>query len=133
MLDDWEENLAIITANRTMDDELVIIHLGDCLLKERGEVCVLACFMCRSSLNMIHLNASFLLQIIAAHTCYLVAEANFEPYSDSARLCLIGADHWKCPRTYASPEAIQVSPTCPFSQYFFFNKGIAWFSQFVCA
>lgn len=82
MLDEWEENLAIITANRTKDDELVIIHLGDCLWKERGE-------------------------IAAAHICYLVAEANFESYSDSARLCLIGADHWKFPRTYASPEAIQ--------------------------
>lgn len=49
-----------------------------------------------------------MIQIIAAHICYLVAEANFEPYSDSARLCLIGADHWKHPRTYACPEAIQV-------------------------
>lgn len=38
MLDDWEENLAVITANRTKDDELVIIHLGDCLWKERSEV-----------------------------------------------------------------------------------------------
>ncbi|XP_077236494.1 protein transport protein SEC16A homolog [Tasmannia lanceolata] len=82
MLDDWEGNLAIITANRTKDDELVIINLGDCLWKERGE-------------------------IIAAHTCYLVAEANFDSYSDSARLCLVGADHWKYPRTYASPDAIQ--------------------------
>ncbi|KAF3448329.1 hypothetical protein FNV43_RR09042 [Rhamnella rubrinervis] len=82
MLDDWEENLAVITANRTKDDELVIIHLGDCLWKERSE-------------------------IAAAHICYLVAEANFESYSDSARLCLIGSDHWKFPRTYASPEAIQ--------------------------
>ncbi|CAJ1928454.1 unnamed protein product [Sphenostylis stenocarpa] len=82
MLDDWEENLAVITANRTKGDELVIIHLGDCLWKERSE-------------------------ITAAHICYLVAEANFESYSDSARLCLIGADHWKSPRTYASPEAIQ--------------------------
>ncbi|KAK7330766.1 hypothetical protein VNO77_24965 [Canavalia gladiata] len=82
MLDDWEENLAVITANRTKDDELVIIHLGDCLWRERSE-------------------------IIAAHICYLVAEANFESYSDSARLCLIGADHWKFPRTYANPEAIQ--------------------------
>ncbi|CAJ1943356.1 unnamed protein product [Sphenostylis stenocarpa] len=83
MLCDWEENLAVITANRTKDDELVIIHLGDCLWRERS-------------------------QIIAAHICYLVAEANFESYSDSARLCLIGADHWKFPRTYSSPEAIQV-------------------------
>ncbi|XP_057786972.1 protein transport protein SEC16B homolog [Salvia miltiorrhiza] len=82
MLDDWEENLAVITANRTKDDELVLIHLGDCLWKERSD-------------------------IIAAHICYLVAEASFEPYSDSARLCLIGADHWKSPRTYAGPEAIQ--------------------------
>ncbi|KAG5539867.1 hypothetical protein RHGRI_020177 [Rhododendron griersonianum] len=82
MLDNWEENLAVITANRTKDDELVLIHLGDCLWKDRSE-------------------------IIAAHICYLVAEATFEPYSDSARLCLIGADHLKFPRTYASPDAIQ--------------------------
>lgn len=38
MLNDWEENLAVITANRTKDDELVIIHLGDCLWKDRSEV-----------------------------------------------------------------------------------------------
>ncbi|CAI0413262.1 unnamed protein product [Linum tenue] len=82
MLDDWEQNLALITANRTKDDELVIVHLGDCLWKDRSE-------------------------IVAAHICYLVAEANFESYSDTARLCLIGADHWKHPRTFASPEAIQ--------------------------
>ncbi|XP_055819679.1 protein transport protein SEC16B homolog [Solanum dulcamara] len=82
ILDDWEENLAVITANRTKDDELVLIHLGDCLWKERSA-------------------------IVAAHICYLVAEANFEQYSDTARLCLVGADHLKFPRTYASPEAIQ--------------------------
>ncbi|CAL5352522.1 unnamed protein product [Camellia sinensis] len=87
MLDNWEENLAVITANRTKDDELVLIHLGDCLWKERSEN-------------------------IAAYICYLVAEANFEPYSDSARLCLIGADHWKFPRTYASPDVIQVPLNC---------------------
>ncbi|CAI9274231.1 unnamed protein product [Lactuca saligna] len=82
MIEDWEENLAVITANRTKDDELVLIHLGDCLWKERSN-------------------------IMAAHICYLVAEANFEAYSDTARLCLIGADHWKHPRTYAGPQAIQ--------------------------
>ncbi|WOL06209.1 hypothetical protein Cni_G14941 [Canna indica] len=81
-LGDWEKHLAIITANRTKDDELVIIHLGDCVWREKGE-------------------------ISAAHICYLVAEANFEPYSESARMCLLGADHWKWPRTYASPDAIQ--------------------------
>ncbi|CAA2985307.1 Protein transport protein Sec16B [Olea europaea subsp. europaea] len=82
ILDGWEENLAVITANRTKDDELVLIHLGDSLWKDRSD-------------------------IIAAHICYLVAEASLESYSDSARLCLVGADHWKFPRTYASPEAIQ--------------------------
>ncbi|KAJ9556248.1 hypothetical protein OSB04_010862, partial [Centaurea solstitialis] len=91
MLDDWEDNLAVITANRTKDDELVLIHLGDCLWKERSN-------------------------IIAAHICYLVAEANFEPYSDSARVCLIGADHWKHPRTYASPEAIQRTEVYEYSK-----------------
>ncbi|TXG63492.1 hypothetical protein EZV62_010486 [Acer yangbiense] len=30
MLDNWEENLAIITANRTKGDELLVVHLGDC-------------------------------------------------------------------------------------------------------
>nr|GEY08039.1 protein transport protein SEC16B homolog isoform X1 [Tanacetum cinerariifolium] len=91
MLDDWEGNLAVITANRTKDDELVLIHLGDCLWKERSN-------------------------IIAAHICYLVAEANFESYSDSARLCLIGTDHWKHPRTYASPEAIQRTEVYEYSK-----------------
>ncbi|KAJ7011397.1 protein transport protein SEC16B [Populus alba x Populus x berolinensis] len=38
MLDDWEENLAVITANRTKDDELVLMHLGDCLWKDRSEL-----------------------------------------------------------------------------------------------
>ena len=41
--------------------------------------------------------------------CYLVADANLEPYSGNSRLCLIGADHCKYPRTYASAEAIQAS------------------------
>uniref|UniRef100_A0A0E0DVI8 Protein transport protein sec16 n=1 Tax=Oryza meridionalis TaxID=40149 RepID=A0A0E0DVI8_9ORYZ len=82
MLDDWQENLAIITANRTKGDDLVIMHLGDCLWKEKNEVA-------------------------AAHSCYLAAELNIESYSESSRMCLIGADHLRCPRTFTSPEAIQ--------------------------
>ncbi|XP_062233837.1 protein transport protein SEC16B homolog isoform X2 [Phragmites australis] len=82
MLDDWQENLAIITANRTKGDDLVITHLGDCLWKEKNEVA-------------------------SAHACYLVAELNIDSYSESARMCLIGADHLRCPRTFTSPEAIQ--------------------------
>lgn len=44
MLDYWEENLAMITANRTKGDELVITHLGDCIWRERGEVWCRAIF-----------------------------------------------------------------------------------------
>lgn len=40
MLDDWEENLAVIAANRTKDDELVLIHLGDCMWKEKNDVSI---------------------------------------------------------------------------------------------
>ncbi|EFJ23587.1 hypothetical protein SELMODRAFT_415403 [Selaginella moellendorffii] len=82
MLEEWQENLAIMAANRTNGDERVIMHLGDCLWRHRDEIC-------------------------GAHICYLVANASFEPFSPSARLCLIGAAHCKYPRTYASPEAIQ--------------------------
>lgn len=99
-------------ANRTKDDEFSIIHLGDCLWKERSEVHVFSVVQgCLHSL-IAHLFSQFSLmciKVIGAHVCYLVAETNFESYSDSARLCLIGADHIGCPRTYAHPEAIQVS------------------------
>jgi hypothetical protein len=84
MLEEWQENLAIMAANRTAGDERVILHLGDCLWRARGEV-------------------------NAAHICYLVADAALESYSQSARLCLIGADHCKNPRTYVTADAIQAS------------------------
>jgi hypothetical protein len=48
-------------------------------------------------------------QVNAAHICYLVADAALESYSQSARLCLIGADHCKNPRTYVTADAIQAS------------------------
>jgi hypothetical protein len=48
------------------------------------------------------------MQVAAAHSCYLVAELNIDSYSESARICLVGADHLRCPRTFTSPEAIQV-------------------------
>jgi COPII coat assembly protein SEC16 len=48
------------------------------------------------------------MKVASAHSCYLVAELNIDSYSGSARMCLIGADHLRCPRTFTSPEAIQV-------------------------
>eukprot|EP00250_Pteridium_aquilinum_P020169 c24732_g1_i2 orf=274-5169(+) len=82
MLADWMGNLSIIAANPTNGDEQVITHLGDCLWKDHGEVA-------------------------GAHTCYLVADANFESYSENARLCLVGADHFKWQRTFATATSIQ--------------------------
>ncbi|MCO5602339.1 hypothetical protein L7F22_056469 [Adiantum nelumboides] len=82
MLRDWLGNLSIIAANPTKGDEQVITHLGDSLWKDQGEVA-------------------------GAHTCYLVADTTFESFSKEARLCLVGADHFKYERTFATPQAIQ--------------------------
>ncbi|XP_024391506.1 protein transport protein SEC16A homolog [Physcomitrium patens] len=82
MLDEWRENIAMMAANRTQGDERVMLHLGDRLWGVRGEVA-------------------------AAHLCYLVADANLASYSGNARLCLIGGDHCKNPRTFVTAEAIQ--------------------------
>lgn len=108
MLDDWQENLAIITANRTKGDDLVITHLGDCLWKEKNEVRIFLMNLLVSVL-WFEPNALFFSQVASAHSCYLVAELNIDSYSESARMCLIGADHLRCPRTFTSPEAIQVN------------------------
>ncbi|KAL3685238.1 hypothetical protein R1sor_003260 [Riccia sorocarpa] len=91
MLEEWQENLSIMAANRTNGDDRVISHLGDCLWKVKGEVA-------------------------AAHICYLVADAVFEPYTSTSRLCLTGADHWSNPRTFATPEAIQRTEVYEYSK-----------------
>jgi hypothetical protein len=41
MLDGWQENFAIMVANRTQGDERVMLHLGDRLWGVRGEVGVI--------------------------------------------------------------------------------------------
>ncbi|GMH13535.1 hypothetical protein Nepgr_015376 [Nepenthes gracilis] len=78
-LDNWDENLVVITAHKAENDHLVITHLGDSLWKD--------------------MNA-----IAAAHIYYLVAKADFELYSNSTRLCLDGGNPWNFPRAYASPH-----------------------------
>ena len=39
MLAEWRETLAIMAANRTKDDERVMLRLGDRLWEERRQVC----------------------------------------------------------------------------------------------
>ncbi|CAI5496808.1 unnamed protein product, partial [Closterium sp. Naga37s-1] len=84
MVAEWRENVALMAATRTSGDERVISHLGDCLWRLRGDVA-------------------------AAHICYLVAAGSLEPFSSSARMCLLGTDHLKHPRTFVTARAIQRS------------------------
>ncbi|KAJ0970518.1 hypothetical protein J5N97_018477 [Dioscorea zingiberensis] len=95
MLDDWEENLAIIAANRTKDDELVIIHLGDCLWKERGEV-------------------------TAAHTCYLaIQRTEFYEYSKvlgNSQFILLPFQPYKLIYAYMLAEVGKVSESLRYCQ-----------------
>ncbi|CAI5995746.1 unnamed protein product [Closterium sp. NIES-64] len=84
MVAEWRENVALMAATRTSGDERVISHLGDCLWRLKGDVA-------------------------AAHICYLVAAGSLEPFSSSARMCLLGTDHLKHPRTFVTAQAIQRS------------------------
>ena len=45
--------------------------------------------------------------VFAAHAAYALAGATPQPFHPSSRLCLVGADHRRNPRTYATPAAIQ--------------------------
>lgn len=101
MLDQWQENLAILAANRAAGDDKVITHLGDCLWRTRGEVA-------------------------AAHMCYLVADAQPEAFSGTSRVCLIGVDQYKYPRTFATPEGIQVAVTAFLLGFRCRARGVFW-------
>lgn len=67
MLDDWEENLAVITANRTKDDHLVIMHLGDCLWRERSEVYIVV-----FNLVLFHLEDAFACFFLLEEYCFFI-------------------------------------------------------------
>jgi hypothetical protein len=43
----------------------------------------------------------------AAHAAYVLAGATPQPFHPSTRVCLVGADHRRRPRTYPTPAAIQ--------------------------
>jgi hypothetical protein len=82
MLAEWRENVAILAANRTKGDEALLFKLGDRLWAERGDAA-------------------------AAQLVYLVAGLPVQAYSPGARLCLVGADHKRTRRTYATPAAVR--------------------------
>lgn len=47
------------------------------------------------------------LQVEAAHLCYMVAGLAPQSFDVAARLCLLGADHRASPRCFASVAALQ--------------------------
>jgi len=85
LMTEWRSNLAMMLANRTNGDQKVITMLGDRLWKHQQHP-------------------------LCAHLCYLLANIPLQPYSSRSRLCVLGSDHIRCPRTYAkSPECVQLT------------------------
>ena len=82
LLPRWREHVAILASNGAPGDREVLAALGDALWTRRGAVS-------------------------AAHVSYVLAGASPTPFHPSARVCLVGADHRRFPRTYATPDAIQ--------------------------
>jgi len=99
LLGEWRENLAILASNYTGQGSQLICSMGDRLWKERSDV---------------H----------AAQLCYLIAGVFPEALSQGSKLCLIGGDHRRFKRTYASSlasiqrtEIYEWSKACGNSQY----------------
>lgn len=79
----WREHVAILCSNPTKGTEFMLKALGDELWRQ-------------NDLN-------------AAHAVYALSKERPAPYSFNSRMCLIGADHRKFPRTYATPQAVQLT------------------------
>lgn len=82
LLSDWRKAVSIIAANRVDRGEEALVAIGDALWSSTG-------------------------QCSAAQLSYIVGGMPLQPMSQEARLCLVGADHRRFPRTFASNEAIQ--------------------------
>lgn len=82
LLSDWRKSVAIIASNRAERGEEALVAIGDALWSTSG-------------------------QYSAAQLSYIVGGMPLQPKSQDARLCLVGADHRRYPRTFATNEAIQ--------------------------
>ncbi|XP_024543719.1 protein transport protein SEC16A homolog [Selaginella moellendorffii] len=82
ILDHWHEHLALMATNRTSGNDDAITRLGDALWGQKE-------------------------QVAAAHLCYLLVDQNPEAFFSDGRIRLIGADHWKYPRTFFTPLAFK--------------------------
>jgi len=82
LLDQWQENLCMMLANRTANDKANMLRMGDALWSVHSSV-------------------------EAAHVCYLAAEQYLEPDLPNSRMVLIGASHRAHRRQFISAEALQ--------------------------
>jgi len=83
LLPRWREHIAILCSNPAKGSDFVLKALGDEL-------------WCQND-------------ITAAHVAYALSKQRPTPYSFNSRLCLIGADHRKFPRTYVTPRAVHLT------------------------
>lgn len=83
LLPRWREHVAILCGNPANGSAFVLRALGDELWQRND--------------------------LFASHVAYILAKERPIPYALNSRLCLLGADHRKYPRTYATPQAIQLT------------------------
>jgi len=83
LLPRWREHVAILCGNPANGSAFVLRALGDELWQRND--------------------------LFASHIAYIIAKERPIPYALNSRLCLLGADHRKYPRTYATPQAIQLT------------------------
>ena len=83
LLPRWREHIAILCSNPMNASEFVLKSLGDELWRQGN--------------------------VSGAHIAYALSKERPTPYSFNSRLCLVGSDHRKFPRTYVTPRAVQLS------------------------
>lgn len=103
----WRENLAVLLANPRANDAKYLVQLGDLLVKQ-------GC-------------------VEAGHICYIMAGKGLEPLPSknrTSRMVLVGGDHQRSPRCFASPAAIQMTEIYEFTLLTSFRATLEEFQRF---
>ena len=108
LLPRWREHLAVLAANAPLapeDSRRVMAALGDALLAAAREAPPT-----ESVPRAATSSSSFADAVSNAHAAFALAGVAPQPFHPAARLCLLGADHARFPRTYHSdPRAVQAT------------------------
>ena len=107
LLPRWREHLAVLAANAALapeDSRRVMAALGDALLAASRD------FADPGGIPTEPSDAQSANALANAHAAFALAGVAPSPFHPAARLCLLGADHARAPRTYHSdPRAIQAT------------------------